>query len=104
MEVGRIEDRPLKDCYEIGSDICHMACISDTVVYEIGSDICRMACISDTVVHDIRYLVNLLGNLWDQHKDNHDIRYLINTLKTLWDQHKDEIDIEIKSAVLKVKE
>jgi len=50
MEVGSTGGRPLKDCYELGSDIC------------------RMVAISDTPGHDICYLVNILDKLWDQHK------------------------------------
>lgn len=50
MEVGRSEDSPLKDCYEIGSDIC------------------RMFCVSIDPGHDIRYLAGILDKLWDQHK------------------------------------
>jgi len=50
MEVGRTDSNPLRDCYEIGSDIC------------------RMVMVSDTPGHDICYIAGILDKLWDQHK------------------------------------
>jgi len=64
MEVGRPSDNPLRDCYDIGSDIC------------------RLMCVSSDPLHDIRYLVDVLGKLWDQHKT--------------------VLDNEVKKVVLKV--
>jgi len=50
MEIGIPSEHPLRDCYDIGGDIC------------------RMVCVSSSPCNDLVYLIRLCGTLYSQYK------------------------------------